>query len=61
MSIPTVRKMLEMLFDVLEGNFCSFGKRRRTHKFASAAVFAFRAQSFTSGYKQREHFVCTSA
>jgi hypothetical protein len=61
MNIPTVRKMLETLFDVLEGNFYSFGKHRRFHQFASAAVFAFRAQHFTSGYKQREHFVCTSA
>jgi len=60
MSIPTVRKMLETLFDVLEGNLPSIGKSRHT-KFASAVVFAFRAQSSTSGYKQREHFVCTSA
>jgi hypothetical protein len=61
MSILTVRKMLETLFDILEGNLYSIRKHPRTHKFVSAAVFAFRAQSSTSGYKQREHFVCTSA
>jgi len=33
MSIPTVRKVLETLFDVLEGNWYSIGKRRHTHKF----------------------------
>jgi hypothetical protein len=41
MSIPTVRKMLETLFDVLEGNFYSIDKRRSTDKFTSAAVFGF--------------------
>jgi len=61
MSIPTVRKVLETLFDVLEGNLYSIGKRRHTHKFASTVIFAFRAQSSTSGHKQREHLVCTSA
>ena len=59
MSIPTVRKMLETLFDVLEGNFYSIDKRRSTDKFTSAAVFAFRAQGPPSGYKQRQHFVFT--
>ena len=61
MSIPTVRKVLETLFDVLEGNSDSINRLRHADKFASAAVFAFRVQSTSSGYQQREHFVYTAA
>jgi hypothetical protein len=61
MSIPTVQKVLETLFDVLEGNSDSIDRLRHADKFASAAVFAFRAQSPSSGYQQREHFVYTAA
>jgi hypothetical protein len=52
MSIPTVRILLETLFDVLEGNSDSIGRPRDADKFASAAVFASRAQNFALQHKQ---------
>jgi hypothetical protein len=61
MSIPTVQKMLETLYDVLEGTSRFISRPRHADKFASAAVFAFRAQRPSSGYKQRKHFVYTGA
>jgi hypothetical protein len=53
MSIPTVRIMLETLFDVLEGNSDCIGRPRDADKFASSTVSAFRAQNFASRHKQR--------
>jgi hypothetical protein len=53
MSIPTVRIMLETLFDVLEGNSDCIGRLRDADKFASSTVSAFRAQNFASRHKQR--------
>ncbi len=57
MSIPTVRKMLETLFDVLEGDSDSLVYLDLLIRFISATVFAFRAQYSSLGYKQRKHFV----
>jgi hypothetical protein len=61
MNIPTVRIMLETLFDVLEGNSDCIGRPQDADKFASAAVSAFRAQNFASRHKRRQHPVCTAA
>jgi len=48
MSIPTVQKMLETLYDVLEGTSRFISRPRHADKFASAAIFAFRAQRSSS-------------
>jgi hypothetical protein len=61
MSIPTVQEMLETLYDALEGNSDSISRLRRAHKFASAAISAFRAENPSSGYKQREHLIYSGA
>ena len=58
-SIPTLSKVLETLFDLLEGTvFEPLVAMRSADMFASVAVFAAPSQCPSSGYQLRKRAVC---